>query len=139
MQLYAAYCGREVEIRQKEWTINDSAWGHDPKDIKFGHVEGRGRERTFVCSNNRYHKTKLCFFSGIDRQTLDSNIFNCTFPGLFPWHMKKRGRNKLSEISNSPRTRTYRVIRSKRSVLSFLLYPSKRSRCSEKEFALVHN
>ena len=47
MQLYAAW--REVEIRWKEWTINDSAWGHDQKDIKFGHVEGGGGEGTDVC------------------------------------------------------------------------------------------
>jgi hypothetical protein len=87
MQLYAAYCGRKVEIRQKEWTINDSAWGHDQKDIKFGHVGGG--ERTFVCSNNRYHKTKLCFFLSKRQANYRFNIFNCTFPGLFPRHIKK--------------------------------------------------
>jgi len=110
MQLYAAW--REVEIRWKEWTINDSAWGHDQKDIKFGHVVGRGPARgegTDVCSsNNRYHKTKLCFFFSHRQANLDSTFSIAHSPASLsdvPWHMKKRGRNKLSEISNcSPRT-----------------------------------
>jgi hypothetical protein len=63
MQLYAAYCERKVEIRQKEWTINDNAWGHDPKDIKFGHVEGRGGNGRLYAVITGITRLNYAFFS----------------------------------------------------------------------------
>jgi hypothetical protein len=69
MQLYAAYCEREVEIRQKEWTINDSAWGHEQKDIKFGPVEGGGNGRLYAVITGITRLNYICFFFSLDRQT----------------------------------------------------------------------
>ena len=84
MQLYAAYCEREVEIRQKEWTINDSAWRHEQEDIKFGHVEGRrafnGRLYAVLTGITRLN---YAFFSLSHRQVkVRFNNSNCTFPIL---------------------------------------------------------
>ena len=83
MQLYAAYCGRKVEIRQKEWTINDSAWGHDPKDIKFGHVEGRGGNGRLYAVITGITRLNYAFFYRKDRQTIDSTFSIAHSPACF--------------------------------------------------------